>query len=299
MTRLIAALLLILSAFALASAQQPDPPEPPVRLPIGGGRSYLPFDVVDQDGKKAWKVVGRGNVKVEDLVGGLSTALGKRISFTTATVGNTRYTVSYTAPEGGIVIANAELLDFSNELLAAAGVTVVGLSGSKGTLVTHSEAGGYSVLATAAELEGMPATEWVTVTHATTHIGSQALRDVLTRNVSVMHDYSRHVITGPAEQVRKALRLLRELDQPRTDQQADAIRTYTLPAGVQSAAAANALAMLFEVNTTEIKDMEGKYRVIDRTRARVTVAAHGASKLIVRASVQDHALVAAALDAMK
>lgn len=296
MTRIFAALLLIVLAFALASAQDP---EPPVRLPIGGGRSYLPFEMVQQDGKQAWKVVGRGNVKVEDLVGGLSTALGKRISFTSATVSQTRHTVAYTTPEGGVVIPNAELLDFSNQLLASASLAVVGASRGNGTLVTFNEAGGHALLVGAAELGAIPATEWISVVHTSTFANSAALRDTLTRQVSVAQDYDRIVITGPAEHVRKSLRLLSEFDQPRTDRLAETVRAYTVPAGLQAPAVSNVLAQLFESGTTEIKDMDGKYRVTERSKPRVSIAAHGTGKVIVRASVQDHALVAAALDAMK
>ena len=67
MSRWIAAFLVILTAIAFSAAQ--DTGEKPLRFPFGSSKSQVPFDVIQVDGKTAWRVAGRGNVKIEELIG--------------------------------------------------------------------------------------------------------------------------------------------------------------------------------------------------------------------------------------
>ncbi|MBK8205612.1 MAG: hypothetical protein IPK87_02340 [Planctomycetes bacterium] len=301
MTRALAAALLILLALTLATAQEE---EKPVRLPFGGGRSFLPFDVVEQNGKSAWKVVGRGNVKVEDLVGGLSSALGKRISFSAGASAMARGTVPWVAPESGMVIPNEELLAFSNELFASSRLAVVGMSGTRGTLATFDEATGFAPHVMLPALATVPAGEWATVTYATKFAGpgvvQQAVQTTVTRGV--MHvgmEGNQIIMTGPIDQVRKLVNVVSAIDQPRSEYDSDVVKTYTLTGTVQAAQAVTILTDLFDAGATDLYEVEGKYRVRETSRPTVKAIALGTNRVLVRASVQDHTLVASALDALK
>ncbi len=301
MIRSIAALLLVLAAFTIAGAQSDDSP---VRLPIGGGRSYIPFEVQQQDGKIAWKVTGRGTVKVEDVVGALSTALGRRISLTPEASGKMRNVVPFVAPEGGVVVANDELLDFANELLASGHLAVVGMTRGNGKLATLGEARSAALLVSAEEVGGMQQTEWATVTRTLIHADADVVRSAFNASISAPEmSFSARanqvVLTGPVAQVRKMLAVIDAVDAPGAGDYQEIVRSYTLPANVQPQQAVAALRELFDSPTTTVTDFEGKVRVTGKDSRRATIVPLGNNRILVRASASAQGLVADAVDAMK
>ncbi len=302
MTRIFAAALLILAALTVTSAQEGD--KPVARLPIGGGRSYLPFDVVQQDGKIAWQVVGRGSVKVEDLVGGLSSALGKRINYTGSSNSSSRGSVPYVAPESGVTIPNEELLSFSNELLESVSLAVVGLSQGNGVLASIGEATRYAPFVSAAEVATMPSGEWVTVSRELIHANEQTVRDAVNltmgRNGGMAGVHGKQLlVTGPAWHVRKLLAIVNTVDVPGGGQGTEMVRSYTVPASVQAQQAAGLLRELFDSGTTTVTYPDNDVKIVNRDTSRAHVVALPGNRVLVRAPAATHALVLAAIDAMK
>lgn len=301
MTRIFAAVIAVLLVLTITSAQDRGLPPP---MPFGGGGSHLPFETVEQDGQTAWKVIGRGNLRVEDLVGGLSSALNKRIAFTSTAMRASRNAVPYVAPESGIVVPADQLLDFANEVLAAAELAVVGMSGTRGTLASFKEAAAYAPLVASNELAGIPAGEWATVTlntkYAQRDMVSAATSPAVADGVVSLGMQGSHVIvTGPIAQVRKLVRVIESLDTQGAGFAAETVKGYTLPDGVQAAQAVSALRELFDPGTTTVTDFEGKVRVTDKTQRAVSVVPVGSNRVLVRATPPNQALAGAAIEAMR
>jgi hypothetical protein len=302
MTRIFAAALLVLAALTVTSAQEGD--KPVARLPIGGGRSYLPFDVVQVDGKTAWQVVGRGSVKVEDLVGGLSSALGRRINYTGHSNNSSRGTVPFVAPETGVTVPNEELLSFANELLASVSLTVVGITQGNGVLARLDEAPRYAPFVSAGEVATMPSGEWVTVSrelvHANEHTIREAVNSTMGRGDSATGVHGKQLlVTGPAWHVRKVLAVVDSVDVAGGGQGTEMVRSYTVPAAVQAQQAAGLLRELFDSGTTTVSYPDNDVKILNRDTSRAHVVALPGNRVLVRAPAATHALVAAAIDAMK
>jgi hypothetical protein len=302
MTRILAAALLVLTALTVTSAQEGD--KPVARLPIGGGRSYLPFDVVQQDGKVAWQLVGRGSVKVEDLVGGLSSALGRRINYTGTSNNASRGTVPFVAPESGVTIPNEELLSFSNELLAPASLAVVGLTQGNGVLAGIGEASRYAPFVSAGEVATMPSGEWVTVSRELIHANESTIREAINstmgRNEGLAGVHGKQMlVTGPAWHVRKLLAVVDTVDVPGGGQGAEMVRSYAVPATIQAQQAAGLLRELFDNGTTTVTYPENDVKIVNRDTSRAHIVALPGNRVLVRAPASTHALVTAAIEAMR
>lgn len=301
MSRWIAAVFVLITAFAFSAAQ--DSGDKPLRFPFGGSKSQIPFDVIQVDGEPAWRVAGRGNVKVEELIAGYTSATGKLVSYDGQGAAASRETVPYVGPDGGIVITQGELGDFVSGLIQARGLTLVGHSGEKVRVVTNEAAVAFAEVVDSSALDKLPDSEWVTIARSDLAVEASAVRYSLQRyqngGVWITSEGSLLVASGQVAQLRNIARLLDVLEKSASSDGRE-IRTYELGANLKSADAARIIEDLFQEPATRVQNMDGNFSVVTDSRKRVNVsAAPAANRLIVRASSSDHGLVKAALDAIK
>jgi hypothetical protein len=305
MSRWIAALLVVVCALAVSVAQDTPKPEPkdPVRFPFSGSKSQLPFDVVEVDGKQAWSVAGRGSVRVEELVAGLSTATSLRLTYDASAADKAKNTIPYVGPDSGMLVKNAELADYVSDLLAGTNLTLVGHSTGRARVVTVNDAAGFARAIEPAELAVLPASEWVSLTRAGLDPELRAHRQLFdhfrSAQVRISMDDGAFSATGRVEQLRNVVAILAKIEAQGSGGQI--VRAYDLSANLSAADAAGMLNALFATTTTSVDDLEGKgYRVRTEDRRDVTVSVvPGQKRVLVRASEADHRLVKAALDAAK
>ena len=300
MTRLFAAVLVLGLALSLTWAQE--------RPTFGRGTANLPFEVVTVDGKTGWKVTGRGTVSLDDLLGGLANATGLRVSFSADAMEARRTTLSYIAPDTGMTLSNAELAAYTGELLGGQGMTLVGFTTGSAKVARIEEAASFAIMVGEAELGAMHPAEWVTFSASFVHLSPRAASSALSlyrgADMTVVGHESGAVLTGRAERVRTAARLLREMD-ARIERAAaraagQMVRTYDLPDGVKADSARALLGSLFPGEVTEVQNIETRVTVTTRHQPRVTsYGSLAGNRLIVAASPQDHTLVAQALASMK
>lgn len=303
MTRIVAALLAVslCAVFTLAEEEKP-----PVRFPFGPGQTSLPFEVTQQDGKTVWKIVGKGSVRVEDLIGGLSTANNLRVTYSQVASTRVRENLPYVGPDAGVIIPNTELADYSSELLSAAGLTLVGASTGKARVVATAEAPGYALYVTEAEVEKLPASEWVVLRGAPRYASIDVISMVAQSRrrsdgaVSFSAQAGSFVVTGMAGEIRTLLRLVRDLDQPGAGSEGKLVRVYDVPAPVKANDAASVIRALFEEPGQSVQNVEKNIVIMTNRRSDVNVTALPTNnRILVRATAGDHALVQSAIDSMK
>lgn len=303
MTRVLAALFVVAACTVFTLAEEE---KPPVRFPFGPAQTTLPFEVIQQDGKTAWRVAGKGTLRVEDLVGGLASAKNLRVTFSQQAVGRLKESLPYVGPDAGIVVPNAELADYASELMASAGLAIVGASTGKARVVKTDEAPAISLYVNEIELPELPASEWVTV-RGTLRLASMEAVSMLAQSrargeggLTVRFEAGSFLITGPAGQVLVLLRMIREADSAGAGSDGKLVRVYELPELVKSADAVLVIRALFDEGGQSIHNVE-KNIVIQANRGNsVNVAAlPSKNRIVVRASTSDHALVALAINAMK
>jgi hypothetical protein len=316
MSRILAALLVVCVGVVLSLAQEEKPRQPSALQPgppatsrgptFGPTGSSIPFEAVQLDGKTAWRVTGRGTVRVEELVAGMASACALRVSYTGAAANHLRDGVPYLGPDGGVVIGNAEIPDFASDLLAATGLAVVGASTGKARVVSLVEAPNYALYVSEAELAALPASEWVIVHGAPMHAGYDALESVARLRgdnnprlrVRVI-DASGFVATGAVEEVRTLLRIVGELDQPGAGKNGKLVKVYEVPQA-RAADAAPLINALFAESGDTVQNLQSNVIIQTRRESRVNaVAIPNTSKIVVRAAASDQSLVQAAVDAMK
>lgn len=301
MSRWIAALLVVVAAFALSAAQD-DGEKPPLRFPFGGAKSQLPFDVIQVDGKSAWRIVGRGSVRIEELVAGLASATTMRVTYDQNGANVSKNNVPYVGSDSGTTVPNAELADFVSELLSAADLTLVGHSTARARVVRMSDGPAYARPVAPAELATLPPTEWVSITR--TGLSANAFPDRLFDTFSRANVYIRSTdgvftASGRVEQLRNVNAMLDTVASVGSDGMI--VKAYDMAGALKAPDAARVMRELFQDSATTIDDLDGKgYRVRteDRRQVSTTVSPSG-NRLIVRATEADHRLVQAALDAMK
>ncbi len=297
MTKLIAAALVVACALTINYAQERPEPRPM----FGRGTSNLPFEVVSVNGESGWKVTGRGSVSVEDLLGGLANATNLRVSFSARAGDSKRINLSYLASDSGMTLENKALAGYCGELMGAQQLALVGFTTGRATVARIEEAAGLAVLVTEAELAGIDGAEWVTVNLPIVNVTSRDAEKLLAlyrATPMTTVDYPGGVVvSGPAERVRAAARLLRDMDKPGAG--LGMVRAYDLQDSVKATAAREALLALFPGETSEARVVEGSILLSKSATPRVTVAAASTSRLIVFASTADHALVQQALTALK
>lgn len=294
MTRLFAAVLVVAITLTLNMAQE----KPPV---LGRGSASIPFEVTAVDGKPAWIVTGRGTVYVEDLMGGMANAMNMRVTFTARASELRRAALGYLAPDAGITVKNEQIAGFVSELLAGQGLTVVGFSQGNARVARLEEAAALAAVVSEGELAKANDAEWVAVNLTvldTTSAAASLLHFYRAASVST-YDYNGGLLlTGPAERVRTAAKMLRELEKAGLG--ATVVKAYDLPESIKADVAAANLRSLFPGDVTEVKQMETSMHVVTRTAPKVHVMlAPSGNRLVVRASPGDHALVAQAIAAMK
>lgn len=303
MSRILAALFVVAACTVFTLAEEE---KPPVRFPFGPGTTTLPFDIVQQDGKTAWKVTGKGTLRVEDLVGGLASARNLRATYSQQAAGRVKENVPYVGPDAGIVVPNAELADYASELLASAGLTIVGASTGKARVVKTDEAPAIALYVSEIELMELPASEWVTM-HGTLRLASMEVVSMLAQSrtrgeggLTVRMESGSYLLTGPAGQVRVLLGMIREADSASTGSDGKLVRVYELHESVKAADAVLVIRALFDEGGQSIHNVE-KNIVIQANRGNaVNVAAlPPKNRIVVRASTSDHALVALAIHSMK
>jgi hypothetical protein len=300
MSRWIAALLVVVAAFALTAAQ--DDGEKPLRFPFGGSKSQLPFDVIEVDGKPAWRVVGRGSVRVEELIAGLASAVDLRITYDRNGANLAKNNVPFVGPDSGTTILNAELADYVSDLIAAADLTLVGHSTKRARVVSLSESAAYARAVSPQELASLPGTEWVSLTHSGLSQDVDARR--LLDHFASAHVYVRSedgvvIAVGRVEHIRNVQAILEKAGSGGSDGMT--VVAYDLAGAVKVADAARVIAELFAASITTVDDLDGQgYRVRAEDRSDVNVSVvPGMNRLLVRASAADHKLVKASLDALK
>ncbi|MCA8947138.1 MAG: hypothetical protein KDB29_12975 [Planctomycetes bacterium] len=301
MPRWIAAVLVLVIAIAFSAAQ--DSGDKPLRFPFGGSKSQIPFDVIQVDGQTAWRVAGRGNVKIEELVAGYTSATGKLVSYDGQGASVSRETVPYVGPDSGIVVTQNELGDFVSGLIQARGLTLVGHSGDKVRVVTNEAAVSFAEVVEVAALDTLPDSEWVTIARSDLGVDDATIRYALERyrgaGVWMTSEGSLFVASGQVAQLRNISRLINVFEQGASSDGRE-IRAYELGATLKAADAARVIETLFQEPTTRVQNMEGNFSVVTDGEKRVNVSAvPGANRLVVRASSADHSLVKAALEAMK
>jgi len=294
MTRILAAALVLACGLTLNFAQEKTPV-------LGRGSSTLPFEVATVDGKTAWIVTGRGTIYVEDLVGGLANATSSRVSFTARATESRRAALGYLAPDSGVTLKNEQIPAFVNDLLGGQGLTVVGFTQGNARVARIEEAASLAALVSEAELAKVNDAEWVALNLAVANAsgGMANLLHVYKGAYVSSYDYPGGVlITGPAERVRTAVKLMRDFDKPGMG--AWVVRSYDLPEGIKADNARLVLSGLFPSEITEVKQMDTGVSVISRSvpKVHVSVAPVG-NRLIVRASSSDQALVQQVILAMK
>lgn len=300
MSRWIAALAVILSAFAFTAAQ--DKPEPvPPRFGFGT-KAQVPFEVIEVDGKDTWKVSGRGAVRVEDLISAYMNATGKRVTFDANAGRQAKATAAYVGADQGITIPHAELGDFVSSLLEGAGLTMVGHSTEKARVTSIDDAAGYARVVEINELDSLPDSEWVTISRE--DISDSALRQqfrhMVTARVLTESFGNLFVATGRVEQIRSVAAILARLDAAKRGTEGMTVRAYDLAAPVKATDAARVLNELFAPAESSIRSVDGGYQVTSRTTSHVGVSVSpSGNRVIVRATAADHVLVKTALDAMK
>lgn len=295
MTRLIAALLLLAGVLTLSYAQDNDPP-------LGFGRAgfSLPFDTVERDGKVGWKVAGRGNVRVEELLGGLADATGSRVTYSQAAARRRTMTVPYVGPDSGVIVPNDELVEYVSDLLSAMELALVDVRRNRVRVVHLEEAPLYARLVTEAQLASAKDAEWVTRSIVLARSDAREIAGMIRSRgsspVSVTHGKRALILSGPAVRLRMLARLIAEIDSAGNSD--NLIRSYNLPGGVKAADAAILIRRLFPDETTRIRNAQGTYTMHTTKRSRVAASA-GKGRLIVRASPADHELVKTALESLK
>lgn len=302
MSRWIAAALVIGVALVLSFAQE-QPKDPPLRFPFGGSKSQLPFDVIELDGKKAWRIVGRGNIKIEELIAGYTTATGKRVTFSDNGAQYSRTTVPYIGPDDAMTIPNAELGDYVAELLESAGVTLVGHSTSKARVVRLDEAIGFAHVIEPSELASLPESEWVTIAYVDLQTDPRGLRQLFQpftkAGTYIVTEENTMTASGRVAQIRNIEKLVTKLESSTTGSSGMQIRSYELGT-INVATAVGTLNQLFEESSSSINMIADGYTVNTNPRKRINVSAvQGTTRLLVRATAGDHELVEAALAAMK
>ena len=294
MTRLLAAALVLAFALTLNLAQEKTPV-------LGRGSSTLPFEVTAVDGKTAWIVTGRGTIYVEDLAGGLANATSMRVSFTARATELRRAALGYLAPDAGVTLKNEQIPAFVSDLLAGQGLALVGFTQGNARIARLEEAASLAALVSEAELGKVNDAEWVALYLAVTNTSSgmaNLLGVYRGANVSALDYPGGVLITGPAERVRTAVKLMRDFDKPGAG--STVVKSYDLPEGIKADNARLVLAGLFPSEVTEVKQMDTGVSVVSRSIAKVHVSvAPVGNRLIVRASQSDHALVQQVIAAMK
>jgi len=311
MSRLIAALLVACMGVVLSVAQdekprQPEPPPHGARIPFGPSGASVPFELIQQDGKTAWRVVGRGSVRIEELVAGLASACGMSISYSGKAAPAFRTSVPFQGPDAGVVIVNAELADFVSDLMGAAGVTLAGASTGRARVVTMPEAPSFALYVSEAELALLPRSEWVIVRAAPKFAGTRALDAIA--ELRARHnerlgvriiDETGLVATGTVEDVRTLLRLVHDIDQAGAGHRGKLVKVFEVPQA-RAAEAASMINALFTEAGDSVENVESKVIIQTRRDTRVNaVAIPNSGRVIVRAAAGDLALVQTALDALK
>jgi hypothetical protein len=299
MSRWIAALLVVVAAFALTAAQ--DEGEKPLRFPFGGSKSQLPFDVIEVDGKPAWRVVGRGTVRAEELVAGLASAVDIRVTYDAAGAAMARNNVPFVGPDAGMTVPNDQLADYVSDLIGAANLTLVGHSTGRARVVRIDDGFAYARTVTTQELASLPATEWVSITHS--GISKDSAARSLFDHLRAAHVYVRAedgvvIAVGRVEHIRNVQAILEKAG---SGSDGMSVVAYDLAASVKAADAARVISELFATSSTTVDDLDGKgYRVRAEEQRDVNVSVvPGINRLLVRATAVDHRLVKASLDAMK
>ncbi|MCA8914096.1 MAG: hypothetical protein KDB90_01690 [Planctomycetes bacterium] len=301
MSRWIAAMLIIGVSLVLSFAQD-TPKDPPMRFPFGGSKSQLPFDVVEINGQKAWRVAGRGNVKVEELIAGYTSATGKRVTFDFRAADYGRGSVPYIAPDDAMLIPHAELGDYVSELIEGAGVTLVGHSTDKARVVMLDDAGGYSRVVEPSELASLPDSEWVTVAYVDMQNDARNLRNLFGNSgrarVNLMTNDNTLTATGRVSQLRELEKLITKFESANTGSNGMQVRSYDLGTA-KAADAVRVLNELFDEASSSVQMLADGYAINTQARRRINATSVNGNRLLVRASTADHELVQAAIAAMK
>lgn len=301
MTRWIAALFVVTAALAFVAAQ--DDGEKPLRFPFGSSKSQLPFDVMEQDGEKVWRVTGRGNVRVEELVAGYTSATGKRVVYDASANNSSKQTVQYVGPDDGMIIDHDDLGNYVSELLEGARLTLVGHSTSKARVVQLDSAHGFATVIQPDDLAGLPETEWVTISWNNLgeayQVGDQ-LAHFRSALVFVDGSDTNLTVTGRVAQLRNVNALVGNHLSNAIGSDGLQLKSYNLAGAVKAVDAQRVINELFETPSTSITRTDGDYRVTEQAERRVLVSiVSGHNRLLVRASPADHELVKTAIAAMQ
>ncbi len=294
----VAAAVCVVAITAFVAAQD----DKPVRLPLGS-KTQLPFEVIVDGGKRSWRIHGRGTIKVEDLVGGLASVVGKRVVYSRYATEQTRNTLTYVAPDEGVVVTTAEIPLYVSDLLASSDLTLTGFSTPTLRVVRLAEAHEYATALEGNSLDGLDESDWASMLLYSERSNGNQLADMwrdFGRSGRYYMRASGHgvLLSGRVDALRQMMRLISQADREGASGEAF-VRSYSPPAGINAADAKRALDELFTRTGSTVTSLEGKYIVKQSDQTEVSVAlSPGGNKLLVRANTKDHKSVEAALAAM-
>lgn len=287
MTRLIAALFVcsfcVLFAFA-QEAPRPDPAREKRIVEMGD----VPFLVTEVDGKPAWKLRGQVELSLVELVGAWVRATGIPIP---CNVRSLTYTCNYHAPQGGVTLTGDAITDFVCDMLAQVKLALVGFSSGRAQIVHAAEAGTQAQVVSRAELDKVPASEYVTfcamLRYADPNAMRAALQYLVSRQGGSVHPVQGSnglLITDRAERVRHMVKLADALDSTGAGEQT--LEKYDLPESIDALEAGKALMSLFRPASKSLPQME-------------VSLVPGKARLLIRANAAQHAEIKRAIELMK
>ncbi|MCC6572227.1 MAG: hypothetical protein IT462_00420 [Planctomycetes bacterium] len=298
MTRLFAAIAAIALTLLVANAQE---------RPNLGRLNPNPIEVIAKDGKISWKVEGRGEVRIEELMSLFADATNSLVSYSEA--GVQRGAASYTAPDQGYTIASDAIPMFVSDLLSSGGRwTVVGFTEGRTRVIGIEEAHAYARYVDEAALKTINDAEWVLVRLPFDRMDSRvavqnALEATLGNNrgqIRMQMVGSVLVISGRVDRVRRLYQLARDLDQSgAASQQEFGVKAFDVPSGLKAADIVSAIGVHFPQRNTQIIRENGAV-INETTMPRVTAtASSNGAKVIVKGMQVDLNIVESLITAMK
>ncbi|MDC1141626.1 hypothetical protein OAU50_00920 [Planctomycetota bacterium] len=304
MSKWIAAVAVIAAVFTLSFAQDK---RQPFKFPNnGGGSGDLPWAVSDGMDGTVWKVSGTGTVSVSALVSGVCAARDQIFTYSASASRSVQRTVPYAAPDKGLALKGNSIASFASNLLETENLTIVGLDGHSGRIVTLPEAFGEARYIEAVQLEKLHPSDWATVLIELQHSNAAAVVNNINQlnrqapSLLVSPMANNVMLTGRVASLMQIAAFVKSTDKPGTGSHSDVIRSYDLPEGTNSLDAKAIVSGLFRPDSARVTNTNNDVKVYQTSRERVNVSAiESKNRLVVRATAADHELVKQAIEAMK
>lgn len=299
MTRFLAAVVVIVATMAVTMAQA-DP-----RMPLGR-LNPLSIEVIEQDSKNSWRVAGRADIRVEDLMSLFAGATQTLVSYSDSTI--QRHSVNYTAPEKGILLDDKAIPMFVSDLLHSVNrYTMVGFTEGRTRVMSADEAHGYARYIDPGALASMNEAEWVIIRVPLERVEARWIVGMLDntlgeakRSMRLQAVGSFIVISGRVDRVRRLHRFVLDLDSSATTAMSEhLVRSFDVPAGVKAVDIITVIGVHFPVSTTTVTRETGASVTETRIpRVTASISTNGA-KVVARGTKADLNQVESLINAMK